>query len=213
MEMNLQSDVIAGLREIATVPVVVDRDVVGNPPMGSIVIESRKLYEIIVSYDDICAVSHKCWSNLPDSPVAEPAHVFMWMISCRDYDVNHSTLRWPGSTPNTFVHLWSILDRMKPSLTSMDMTWLMGTRTCVDYCTSTGMDGPMDAKMYARENVVPSLIENVGSDPGVFMYEPVHRDFDSYMDFQMSTIMQGDEEVLNVSKLVEQRSRIKPSIT
>jgi len=195
------SNIIADLRKVATVPVVMDSDVCDVRTRGEIVVECTKVNEIVSSYDALCTMSHKSWSNLPQPPVDESTHVFIWMIVCRGYTINHSTIMWPSSSPNTFVHLWSILDRMKSALTSLDMTWLMGSRTCVDYCTSTGMDGPMDTNMYVKERVLPDALALMKRDEQVFSYGSVMRDYVSYMDFHVSTQMPEVVEMLKVSQM------------
>lgn len=60
------------------------------------------------------------------APVSGCSHVAMRMIASENYGVDHSTIKWDGANLNIFVDLWSIMDRTKPTLSSMDLGWLMG---------------------------------------------------------------------------------------
>lgn len=90
---------------------------------------------------------------------------------------------------------------MKPSITSMDTNWLVASRTCVDYCSSAGMDGPMDARMYFRSSVEIPAVAAAKRDEEVFDYEQTGTDFVSYSDFEMSTVVPKRTETLDVSGL------------
>lgn len=196
---DLKSTIIKGLKEVATVDVVVTDSL--NVQGSVIVIESSKMDEIIAGYDHLRTVVHRTWSNLPTPPVKEKTHVFVWLIASREYTVNHSTIKWAGSSPNTFVHLWSIMERIKASLTDVDSGWLIGSRDCVQYCMNTGMTGPMDAKMYTSEHIVPEQIVNMERNPEIFRFDPRTEEFSSFYDFQMSTYTPKKRPVLNVSRI------------
>jgi len=199
MDTDLGAKIIKELNEVATV--AVDMTGTGNANTSQIVVDTMKLREVMCGYDYLREVVHKTWSNLPPSPVPEKTHVVVWLIICNDYGINHSTIRWPGSSPNTYVHLWSIMDRIKTSLTNIDANWLVGSRDCVEYCTTTGMNKPMDQYMYGSEHITPDPIEAMEMNPELLTYEHVGMDFDSFYDFHMSTITPRQTEVFNVSML------------
>ncbi|KAF6233518.1 hypothetical protein HO173_008249 [Letharia columbiana] len=123
------------------------------------------------------------------------------MMISKGYAINHSTITWKNSTPNIFVHLWSILERIKPSITSMDTNWLIASRTCVDYYSSTGIDGPMNARMYFKSSVEIPAVAAAKRDEEVFDYEQTGTDFVSYSDFEISTVVPKRTETLEVSGL------------
>lgn len=105
MNTPVSSLIGADLRTVATVHVSIDTSSSSRASVGQILIESAKMNEIVSSYDNLFAITHKCWSNLPQAPVDEKAHVFIWMMISKGYAINHSTITWKNSTPNTFVHL------------------------------------------------------------------------------------------------------------
>lgn len=184
---DLFSDVLESLKKCATVPVVVD----GNPNSMErrISISRIKLGQMVKSYPVMFELANKCWSNFPEPPCSERTYVFMWAIACSDYSFNHGTISWERSTPNTFVHLWSIVDRMKLRLSNLN--WIIGTRNCADYCRSTGMTGPLDASMYARENTTPHEILKIDSDFVPLTFKDEVGEFCSYDDFCSSVMTKG----------------------
>ncbi|KAI1453632.1 hypothetical protein F4805DRAFT_469919 [Annulohypoxylon moriforme] len=40
---------------------------------------------------------------------------------------------WEGSTSTTFAHTWSVVDRMRQSFESANLSWMIGNRNCVGY--------------------------------------------------------------------------------
>lgn len=124
--MSLTNTIIAALEEVALVPVYVgERQRFGE---DSILISSIKLDELVGIYTDLYEFSHKAWRNLPNPPECEKTFVFMWMIASDSYDVNHFTIKWQDATPNTFVHLWSIIDRVRSILEPGNTVWLLASR-------------------------------------------------------------------------------------
>ena len=100
-----------------------------------------------------------------------------------NYDVNHNTITWEGSTANTFVHLWSIMDRIRHVLEETGLYWIVGERSCTGYYTQTGLTGPMDEKMYIPEVESLPYIDDMDDDlfRPTFTEEP--EEFCSFLDF------------------------------
>ena len=199
MTSNLRSNIIRELKEVATVDVVMSQNM--NPDPTVITINDTKMSEIMAGYDYLATLVNKTWSNLPSPPVKEKTHVFVWLIISEGYCVNHSTIKWPGSSPNTFVHLWSIMDRIKSSLTGVDSSWLIGSRDCVQFCSTTGLSWPMDSHMYPREQIPLEQITKMEMSPEVFRRDPTTKEFSSFYNFQMTTYTPKKKPVLNISRM------------
>lgn len=203
MENDMGTAILKELRSIAIIPVVIDVKV--NANQQAIVISSTRLNEMMRYYAQLCLVVRKCWSNLPPAPVNECSHMIMWMIASENYGVNHSTIKWDGANLNTFVHLWSIMDRIKPTLSSMDLGWLMGSRSCVEYCLKSGAEGPMDSYMYTSMREPPRQIANMLASRESFTYQPVGREFDSFYDMNRSMRVPKPMVMLNISRMILER--------
>jgi hypothetical protein len=199
MSTNLFTDVVESLRRCATVRVVVD----GKPnEFENVISISRiKLNDLINAYPLIYELANKCWSNFPDPPCDERTYVFMWALACDNYCFNHGTISWERSTPNTFVHMWSIIDRMRLVLVRHGLGWVMVGRNCADFCRSTGMVGPLDANMYVPELVVPSEIVKIDDDFVPLTFKNEISEFCSYHDFKASVRTAGPERVISVSDI------------
>ena len=186
MDPSIFVDVIEKLRSVATVDV--EMDARPNAMRKMISISRVKMNEMVKSYALMYRLAHQCWSNLPDSPCDEKTYVFMWMIAADDYGVNHGTIAWEGSNPNTFVHLWSIVDRMRVSLENARVSWVVGTRNCASYCTTTGMSGPLDAHMYPPEYTTADQITSIDESVTEMSYTDTIEEFCSFYDFISSTL-------------------------
>ncbi len=197
--MDIFSDSITALRSCASVNVVID----GNPSLVRNVISvSRvKMSTMISSYRTLYTLVNKCWSNLPEPPCSERTYVFMWMIASEGYAVNHNTIKWEGSSPNTFVHLWSIVDRMRPTLEGSGLSWIVDSRNCANYCGTTGMTGPLDVHMYPPEFVTPIEIIKMDEDTTPFTHENKRAEFCSFYDFTMSVMVPEVETVISASHI------------
>lgn len=203
---NMFVDVIQSLRSCATVSVNVDAK--PSASTNGISISRMKMNQMINAYSMMYKIVHQCWSNLPDPPCNEKTFVFMWVIASDDYNVNHGTIAWEGSNPNTFVHLWSIVDRIRIPLENANMAWVVGTRNCADYCKTTGMNGPLDTHMYPHENVTPQQITLMSKDVNAMRYVNVSTEFCSFYDFNMSTITIPVKKVITASEMEEANSTI-----
>lgn len=197
--MDIFSDSIKVLKNCATVPVVVD----GNPNMmkTTIPISRVKMNTMINSYGIMYTLVNKCWSNFPEPPCDERTYVFMWAIASEGYSVNHNTIRWEGSTPNTFVHLWSIVDRIRPALESHALAWIVDSRNCVSYCRTTGMTGPLDVHMCPPETVTPIEITKMDEDTVPFVHDDTRAEFCSFYDFTMSTLVPEIQTTISASQI------------
>ncbi|KAJ6038381.1 hypothetical protein N7499_004466 [Penicillium canescens] len=178
MDTKLGAKIIRELKDVATVDVETTGTRVSSGNV--IVVDVMKLRKVMCGYDYLREIVHKTWSDLPPPPMIERAQVVVWLIVCNNYCINHSTIKWPGSSPNTYVHLWSIMDRIKTSLTNIDANWLY---------------------MYGKEHITPDQIEAMEMNPELLTYESVGEDFDSFYDFHMSTFTPKQKEVFNVSML------------
>lgn len=197
--MEIYNDVIKQLEMSANVRVSID--VVPNMYKNAIVINRTKMLEMVNSYGSMYSLVHRCWSNLPEPPCSEKTYLFMWMIASEGYSLNHNSISWEGSNPNTFVHLWSIIDRIRIALENTRMSWIVGERNCVDYCKTTGMTGPMDQHLYERERITPTEIEKMETDMTQFIFEDVRQEFCSFYDFQISTMMPENEHRISTSEM------------
>ena len=196
---NSFPSVIEKLKENANVRVVVD----ANPSMYMNVmsVSRLKLTTILNTYAPLYELVNKCWSNLPNPPHDDRMYVFMWVMACENYSVNHSTIKWEGATPNTFVHLWSIMDRMKHSLERLNLSWVVGPRNCADYCRRMGMTGPLDSLMYVPELVVPVEITKMEEDFIPISFESESRSFCSFYEFNKSVKVDDHGVALTVSDM------------
>jgi len=199
MATNVFTDAIEKLRSCATVGV--EMDARPSPMRTTISISRTKMNEMVRSYALMYRLAHQCWSNLPEAPCDEKTYVFMWMMAADDYEVNHGTIAWEGSNANTFVHLWSIIDRMRIPLENAKMNWVIGTRNCASYCDTTGMTGPLDAHMYPPEYTTPTQITSIDDNPMPMTYKNVTEEFCSFYDFNASNITIPPEIVITASDM------------
>lgn len=201
---NLISTIIESLRRVATVPVEMD----GVEDRDKITISRLKLEQIMSSYQYLYVLVNKCWSNLPDPPCDEMTYLFVWIIASDGYCVNHRTISWTSSTPNTFVHVWSIVDRIRMSLESTDLSWVLGTRNCPDYCRHMDMPGALDQYLYRPETVLPSQIADIDRD----VFSPVHVDeraeFCSFFDFCTDALVDSGPRTIDVSEMAMNNDEI-----
>lgn len=183
-ESDMFTTLIESLKEHSHCDVVVD----GAPGAGRNVITVNRLRmnSLISSYDLVSQLSHKYWSNLPDPPSGEKTYIFMWTIASEGYCVNNTTMSWDGSTINTFIHLWSVVDRMRYSFEREGLGWLISTRNCADYCKSMSIAGPLDAHLYRPEMVFPINIDELENDIFPLVFEDHHESFESFYDFTRS---------------------------
>ncbi|KAK0888904.1 hypothetical protein LTR91_023581 [Friedmanniomyces endolithicus] len=179
--------IIASLKRASNVPVFVgQRETIVQ---DSILISSVKLNELLAMYDDLYAFTHSAWRNLPTPPDCESVFVLMWMISAENYDVNHFTITWQNATSNTFVHLWSIVDRLRTVLESNSADWLVGPRNPVGYSTSMNLPGAVDEYLYPSESIVPPHVEVFSTNMSKMQPKIMKRDYDSNFSFIMSLTM------------------------
>jgi hypothetical protein len=194
---SLIPKIIESLRRVAMVPVEMD----GMVDKDKITMSRLKLEQIMSSYEVIYGLVSKCWSNLPDPPCDEKTYLFVWIIASDDYCINHRSISWDGASANTFVHVWSIMDRIRMSLERTDMSWAVGSRNCSDFCRAVNMPGALDVYLYRPEPMTPSQILDLDKD----IFEPTFVDykaeFCSYYDFCMDTILDTGTKTVNVSEM------------
>ncbi|KAF5539565.1 hypothetical protein FNAPI_10789 [Fusarium napiforme] len=174
---SLIPHVIESLRAVAMVPLEMD----GVADKNKITMSRLRLEQIMGSYDIIYGLVNKCWSNLPDPPCDEK-----------------TSISWDGATPNTFVHVWSIME-----LERTDLSWAVGSRNCSDYCRAMNMQGALDMYLYRPESMTPSQITDIERD--IFKPTLVNKktNFCSHYDFCMSMLVDTGPKVLNVSEMEE----------
>lgn len=204
--MSLFDDVMQQLRSCSAVPVVMDA--APNMIRNKISISRVKMTYMVQSYDILFTLVNKCWSNLPEPPCSEKTHLFMWVIAADYYSLDHSTINWEGSGPNTFAHLWSIIDRMGISLERAKLNWILDTRTCKGYCASTGMTGPLDRHMYPPEYVTPTEIERIDEEIIPLVHEDSRVEFCSFYNFSMYAMIPEAESMVNVSDMIADNEKL-----
>lgn len=188
--MDLRADIVKTLKSIATVPVFEGvRSTGSDRDVDSILINTVKLQEVVETYEFLYRNVHRAWSNLPEPPECDMTFVVAWLLMTEGYCINHCTISWPGANSNSFVHLWSIMDRMRQSLESTNMNWLLGSRDCVGYSEVMGMTGPIDTRMYPREIVTPHQIVNMRQSRFAFVRDDTPAEFLSFYDMHVSTMV------------------------
>lgn len=119
-----------------------------------------KLQELLASYHEIYDLETKCWSSLPLPPCNERTYVITWMLISDNYFVNHNKISWVGSNPNTFIHVWSIIDRIKVAVEHTTLLRTMESRTCSGYYVGMGLTGRINKKTYSPKKEFPNSIAN-----------------------------------------------------
>ena len=201
---NMFSKVLESLKAVATVPVEVD----GVETKNKITLSRLRMEEILRAYERVYVLVNKCWSNLPDAPCDEKTYLFVWIMACDGYCINYRTISWEGASPNTFVHVWSIMDRIRMTLENSDLAWVVGTRNCPEFCRFTDMSGAVDQYLYQREPMVPDQIAKMEMDvfkPG-FVNERV--EFCSYYDFCMDTLVDSGPKKVDISEMAMMNDEI-----
>ncbi|KAK6436900.1 hypothetical protein LTR95_006904 [Oleoguttula sp. CCFEE 5521] len=197
--MSISNAVISALKSVSNVPVFVGQREITTET--SILLSSVKLNELLGMYQELYAFSHSAWRNLPTLPDCESVFVLMWMISADDYDVNHFTIKWPGATSNTFVHLWSIIDRLRTVLETNSADWLVGPRNPVGYSSSMNMPGAADEYLYPSESIIPPHIEVFSDNMSKMKPKSMKRDYDSNFSFTMSLMLPKPRHVIDSNKM------------
>lgn len=100
--MSPSNTIITQLKSFSKVLVYVDER--ESTRMDSVSISPVKLDELGAMYEKIDTFTHTISRNLTDQPDCEPAFVVVWMIAAENYDVNHFSVSWEGTSANTFVH-------------------------------------------------------------------------------------------------------------
>lgn len=204
--MSLSNDVIACLKKVSNVPVYIGgrESVVGD----SIVISTIKMNALLDMYSDLYAFTYSAWRNLPSAPDCEPTYVLMWMISCEDYDVNHITINWPEATSNTFIHLWSIIDRLRTILQETNAEWLLGPRNGVNYFKFMNMPGAADSHMYLSESILPPHFEIFSASMSKMKETNLTRDYTSSLDFMTSMYLPKIATPIDPNKMAMHNAEI-----
>jgi len=178
-------------------------EVVVDAPPGThknvISVSRLKMNTLLDWYESLSQLTHKYWSNLPDPPSGEKTYIFLWTIACDDYCVNNTTMCWEGSTINTFIHLWSIVDRMRYSFEREGLGWLLSTRNCADYCKSMSIPGPLDAHLYRPEVVFPIDLDEIENDIFPLVFTTHCESFESFYDFLTSVTTSTTQVPTSVS--------------
>ena len=189
MTSNTVGSMISSLRAAAKVPVFVGERTQSGA--DSILISELRANVVAGLYAKFYAFTHKAWRNIPDAPRCEPPYVIMWMLVCEDYDVNHNTIDWPGAGPNTFVHVWSMIERLRTTLTDAGAEWIMGPRDAVGYCMCMNISGPTDAHIYAGERIILPQVAAMSRNMKGCRRTDVNRDFVSFFDMETSMMLPG----------------------
>lgn len=199
--MSLSNSVVSELKRFSNVPVFVgSRE---STTADSISISPVKLDELVTIYPKIHTFTHTIWRNLPSPPDCEPAFVIMWMIASEGYDINHRTVSWEGTSANTFVHLWSTIDRLKSNIDEMTVIWLMGSRNPMGYAEHMRMPGAADMYLYPKEMITPPHIEVLAKNARGCKVTDLTEDFASFYDFRQSMMVPRKPKVMDVSAMME----------
>lgn len=129
----------------------------------------------------------------------------MWLICSEAYSVDHNMTLWEGATINTFVHLWSIIDRTRTALEGMGVLWIVEGRTFVGYCADMGAPEPLDTYMYQPESRTPVHIQRLEQDLFEPIFENTKAEVYSYYDFCMSTTMNSTAKPLSIEDFISNR--------
>lgn len=209
--MSLSNNIISSLKAVSNVPVFVGQR--ESMAQDSILISSVKLNEMLSMYKELYAFTYSAWRNLPEPPDCEHTFVLMWMVAAEEYDVNHFTIKWPESSSNTFVHMWSIIDRLRTVLESNSADWLMGARSPVGYCQSMNMPGAIDQHLYPSEAVIPPHIRVFTENMDRMEPKKMTQDHSSNFSFIMSLTMSRPKVVIDPNQMAmrndEAVSRVK----
>jgi hypothetical protein len=187
MTSTTASTAVSFLRTNAKVPVSVGER--AQTSGDSILISELKMSMIASIYEKIYSFTHKAWRNVPTAPGCDPPYVIMWMLACEGYEVNHNTITWPGAGPNTFVHIWSMLERLRSVLAKAGLEWIMGPRDAVGYCEAMNITGPTDTHIYSRERAILPQVAAMASTMKTSTSTNVSRDFVSFFDMETSMMM------------------------
>jgi len=193
------ADMLTSLKAVATVPVYTNSR--PNEYEDSIMVSTMKLEEVASKYTDIYKFASKAWRNLPTPPGCEKAFVIAWMIASENYDVNHFSISWSGSTPNTFVHLWSVINRIRTAFDTQTSSWFINSRDPVGYCTSMNMSGPADQHLYVKEIVVPQHIRVFEEEMHVMVVSDHAEETLSYTAFRLSLAVGSKKRSINVDQM------------
>ncbi len=209
--MSISNNIIASLKTVSNVPVFVgQRESVAQ---DSILLSSVKLNELIVMYDDLYAFTYSTWRHLPDPPDCEKTFVLMWMVSAENYDVNHFTIKWPEATSNTFVHLWSIVDRLRTLLESNNADWLVGPRNPVGYSETMNMPGAADQHLYPSEAVIAPHVEVFSSNLSRMEPKAMRVSYDSNFFFMLSLTMSRPKRMIDPNQMTMRNEQIASAMT
>ena len=180
---------IEQLRTIARVNVYIDEKEMGDT--NSILISSMKMNMLSGIYEKLYAFTLKSWRNLPQVPGSEPAYMIMWMIASEEYSLNHMTVDWKGASPSTFVYVWSMIERMRDMMESMNVDWTVSSRDCKGYCMVTGISEPADTRLYTREQTTPPQVMHMCTSMSTARVTNLDRDYVSFFDAETSMLMPG----------------------
>jgi hypothetical protein len=197
--MSITNNIVASLKKISNVPVYDgQREAMSG---DSILLSSVKMNELVGMYEDLYAFTHSAWRNLPPPPDCERVFVLIWMISAENYDINHLSIAWPDATSSTFVHLWSIIDRLRTVLESNSADWLVGPRNPVGYSVSMGMPGAADEYLFPSESIIPPHVEVFSTNMTKMKPKTITRDYDSHFMFIMSLTMKRPRRVIDPNEM------------
>ncbi len=198
--MSLSNSVITQLKRFSKVPVYVGAK--ESAVTESITISPVKLDELISMYEKIYTFTHTIWRNLPTPPECEPAFVIVWMIAADNYDINHLSVSWEGTSANTFVHLWSTIDRLKNTIDSMTSSWLLYNRGPTGYAEYTKMPGAADTYLYPKEMITLPHIGVLVEEADRRTVTDLTEDFESFYEFRQSLMLPKRTPTIDVSAMM-----------
>ena len=203
---DIVAEMMTVLRRIANVPVHANVKPVSDE--NSIMISTMKMNELVGMYKQLYQFTSTVWKNLPPTIDYEPVFMIVWMLASENYDINHFTITWPGSTQSTFVHLWSIVNRIRTVLDTETANWFIASRDPVGYCTALEVTGPADAHLYLKERTIPHHIEVFAKDANRITTKDVPDDYDSYTQLRLNMMMKKKKKMINVDEMAMRNAEI-----
>lgn len=133
------------------------------------------------------------------------------MMVADNYDTNHFSVSWEGTSANTFVHLWSTIDRLRNTIDLKTSFWLLGTKGPTGYAEHTGMSGAADTYLYPREMITLPYIGVLARELNQCVSTDLTEDFESFYEFRKSLMLPKEAVTIDVSTMMMRNLEIAES--
>ncbi|RYP37702.1 hypothetical protein DL767_002813 [Monosporascus sp. MG133] len=111
-----------------------------------------------------------------------------------------------SANSNAFVHIWSIVDRIRSVFELVNISWIIGEKNCVGSSEAIGISEAMDTHMYSRDIPPPKPILDVIKGSGLLIREDICEEFSSFYDIHVS-VMVPKKEVVNIAAMIAKQSQ------